>query len=310
VGDLVSVNYKIRDPTGEPLPESANVIDQGDVRFIVGSGGYIPGLHTSVMKLENVGEEATFEVSPEEAFGEADPAMGPVEVPKTQAPDGLAVGDAVRLSNGLKARVTAVTDAAVTIDANAPLAGRELELTVTLREAPVGCGKAGVQMATVAAGCFWGIELAYQRLPGVLATEVGYAQGQLEEPDYKTVCSGSTGHTEAVRVLFEPSIVSYCEVCDLFWERLGESRYLLNQVGNDRGTQYRHGLYPHNEEQMAIAKASLEAAQAAAGAGETVHTEIEMADVFWRAEEYHQQYLQKGGQSARKEAIETIRCYG
>ena len=286
VGSLVSVKYSLADAeTGEPLPESVDVFDQGEVRLVVGSGGFIPGLHSSVEKIETLGQEHTFTLPPEEAFGKSDPNLGPIVVPHQQAPEGLMAGNLVQLSNGMKATVTKVDAAGVTIDANAPFAGRSLTLKATLTETPVMAGEA-LEMATVAAGCFWGIELAFQRRAGVLSTEVGYAQGEMEEPDYKTVCSGSTGHTEAVRVLYDPKEVSYAELCDLFWERLGESRYKLNQVGNDRGTQYRHGIYPHGDEQMAIAKRSLEAAVAAAG-DQTVHTEIEPSNVFWRAEEYH-----------------------
>ena len=123
------------------------------------------------------------------------------------------------------------------------------------------------------------------------------------------MCSGSTGHTEAVQVVFDPDEVTYRRLCELLVERLGDSLYLLNQVGNDRGTQYRHGIYPHGEEQEAVAREVL----TAVGEHETlgaVQTEVQPAERFWAAEDYHQQYLQKGGQSAKKRAEETIRCYG
>ena len=128
-------------------------------------------------------------------------------------------------------------------------------------------------------------------------------------PSYEAVCSGSTGHTEAVQVHFDPAEVTYNRLCDLFWERLSDNRYLLNQVGNDRGTQYRHGIYTHNEAQADVAAASKERLKMAA-AGQTIHTEVLPAEKFWPAETYHQQYLQKGGQDAKKAATETIRCYG
>jgi peptide-methionine (S)-S-oxide reductase len=300
---VVNVDFSLVDAeTGEALPSEADVIDQGKVMFVVGAGGYIKGLHSSVQKLGAVGVEQTFTLPPAECFGDSNPDLGPVFVPKEAAPEGLKVGDRVKLANGLKATIVAADASGVTIDANKPLSGKSLKLKLSLSSEPKMAGES-LKMATVAAGCFWGMELAFQRQPGVLATEVGYAQGEVDEPDYKTVCSGSTGHTEAVRVLYDPAVVSYEELLALFWARLGESRYKLNQVGNDRGTQYRHGIYPHDGEQLEAAKASLELAKSAAD-GQTIHTEIEPAKAFWRAEEYHQQYLQKGGQSAKKQAAE------
>jgi len=119
-------------------------------------------------------------------------------------------------------------------------------------------------------------------------------------------------HTQLPDTDPRPSLpqVSYERLCDMFWERLGESRYQLNQVGNDRGTQYRHGIYPQGAEQMQAALASLDAAKEGAPAGMEVYTEVLPATEFWDAEGYHQQYLNKGGQSARKRDGETIRCYG
>ena len=308
-GSLCEISYSLSDAaTGEPLPAEVDMFDQGNVRLVVGAGGFLPALHEKVQLLEAIGTEQSFSLTPAACFGEPNPDMGPITVPATQAPDGLSPGDRVRLSNGLKARVTAVDDAGVTIDANHPCAGKSYTLRATLTAEPQVASEV-LQEAIFAAGCFWGLELAYQRLPGVVTTAVGYTQGEADKPTYEAVCSGGTGHTEAVRVAYDAAVVSYGELLDLFWERLGESRYLLNQVGNDRGTQYRHGLYPLDDEQMRLATQSLEAARSAAD-GKTVHTEIESATKFWVAEDYHQQYLQKGGQSAKKQAADTIRCYG
>eukprot|EP00633_Aureoumbra_lagunensis_P001011 CAMPEP_0197301714 /NCGR_PEP_ID=MMETSP0890-20130614/50573_1 /TAXON_ID=44058 ORGANISM="Aureoumbra lagunensis, Strain CCMP1510" /NCGR_SAMPLE_ID=MMETSP0890 /ASSEMBLY_ACC=CAM_ASM_000533 /LENGTH=170 /DNA_ID=CAMNT_0042781083 /DNA_START=624 /DNA_END=1135 /DNA_ORIENTATION=+ len=160
---------------------------------------------------------------------------------------------------------------------------------------------------------FWGSELAYQRMPGVIATCVGYTQGKVEKPTYNEVCSETTGHTEAIQVTYDENEVTYKELLDLFWERLGGDATRLNQAGNDFGTQYRHGIYCHTSEQLQLAQQSLQEQQTKFR-GQIV-TEVESATVFWPAEEYHQQYLQKGGrfgvpQSAEKGATETIRCYG
>ena len=168
-------------------------------------------------------------------FGERDPRLGPIPVPAANAPKGMQPGDRAGLSNGATARVMSVSDEKVVIDANHLYAGEDLTLTVTLLEPPNG---RPLQEATFAGGCFWGVELAYQREPGVVRTEVGYAQGADPSPSYEAVCSGVTGHTEAVRVRYDPARVSYERLCDLLLDRLGENRYALNRVGNDQGTPW------------------------------------------------------------------------
>lgn len=150
-------------------------------------------------------------------------------------------------------------------------------------------------------------ELAYQRMPGVISTHVGYTQGHKIHPTYEEVCTGTTGHTEAIRVIYDPNVVAYKDLVKLGLDRLGADVYKLNQVGNDRGSQYRHGIYFHNDEQMRVAEELLNALKKE---GREVMTELEKAKTFYMAEQYHQQYLLKGGQSAKKGASETIRCYG
>lgn len=230
-----------------------------------------------------------------------------------QAPAGLKAGMTVMLQvpgGQQRARVTEMTDTSFTLDANHPLAGKQLELDVELLAADAGA--AAHETATFAGGCFWGVELAFQREPGVVGTKVGYCQGDAEEPSYEQVCTGTTGHTEAVRVVFDPKLVTYGRLCALLVDRLGENVWLENQVGNDRGTQYRSGIYPHSQAQREVAEACLAAIGPPDGAraGATVKTEVEGVARWWDAEDYHQQYLQKGGQDASKDATETIRCYG
>lgn len=164
------------------------------------------------------------------------------------------------------------------------------------------------ETAVFAAGCFWGVELAFQRIPGVTATRVGYTGGHVDNPTYKAVCSGSTGHTEALEVTFNPAIVHYRELISVFWERHEPTS--LNKQGNDRGTQYRAGVFYTNAEQKAIAEETKEEVQKMIGDGGTVVTEVTEFTKFWPAEDYHQQYLEKGGQTAAKGASESIRCYG
>lgn len=151
-------------------------------------------------------------------------------------------------------------------------------------------------------------ELAYQRLQGVITTHVGYTQGHVTNPTYEEVCTGKTGHTEAIRLVYDPSVVTYQNLVQLGLDRLGDNIYKLNQVGNDRGTQYRHGIYYHNNEQRDVALKLL--AGQDISDGKEIMTEVKQAADFYVAEGYHQQYLMKGGQIAKKGAGETIRCYG
>jgi methionine-S-sulfoxide reductase len=205
-------------------------------------------------------------------------------------------------------------------------------------------------IAIFAAGCFWGVELSFSRLPGVLHTEVGYAGGSTEQPTYRHVSGGRTGHAEAVRVLYDPAQISYADLLGVFFDVHDASQ--LNRQGNDVGTQYRSAIFYATEEERATAAAAI----AAEGerTGRSIATVLEPATRFWQAEEYHQQvhdretqgpvtsthhgartcsqpppfpaprthtdgpalllfvaqYLIKGGQSGVKGSLEPIRCYG
>lgn len=154
------------------------------------------------------------------------------------------------------------------------------------------------------------MELAYQRVKGVETTKVGYSHGQLENPTYKQVSSGTTGHVEVVAVDYDPTVVSYEELLDLFWERLGRSAMTPNRVGNDVGTQYRSGIYVQDDEQRRLAEASKKKANMRFGRNTVVEIVSGVDVPFYLAEKYHQRYLQKGGQSAEKGSSEPIRCYG
>lgn len=169
----------------------------------------------------------------------------------------------------------------------------------------------GKDIATFAGGCFWGLELAFQRVPGVGGTSVGYTQGAVDKPTYGEVCSGSTVHTEAVQVHYDPSEVTFEELLAVFFSRIDPTQ--KDGQGGDRGTQYRTGVYCHTDEQMATATKFMEGEQGKYK--RPVATECKKAMVYWPAELYHQQYLSKGGrfndpQNAEKGATETIRCYG
>ena len=142
-------------------------------------------------------------------------------------------------------------------------------------------------------GCFWGEERKFWQVPGVWVTAVGYVAGFTPNPTYEQVCSGRTGHAEAVLVAFDPKIVSYEDLLKVFWE--GHDPTQGMRQGNDVGTQYRSGVYYYDETQKAAAEASLKAYQtalSAAGMGQ-ITTEIAPAGPFYFAEDYHQQYLAK-----------------
>ena len=145
--------------------------------------------------------------------------------------------------------------------------------------------------ATFAAGCFWGVEVEFRNIPGVTAASVGYTGGTTERPSYEQVCTGRTGHAEAVQVEFDPSQVSYRTLVEAFFELHDPTQ--LNRQGPDVGTQYRSAIFTHDDEQRAVAEAVR--AEVAAQRPRPVVTEVVPAGAFWPAEEYHQQYLVKRG---------------
>jgi len=149
------------------------------------------------------------------------------------------------------------------------------------------------QIATFGAGCFWGVEAAFQRVPGVIDTAVGYSGGETANPTYKDVCSDETGHAEVVQVTFDPAKVSYEQLLDVFWQAHDPTQ--VNRQGPDFGTQYRSAIFFHSQQQEAAAKKSREALDARGKFKRAIATEITSAGAFYRAEEYHQKYLQKRG---------------
>ena len=182
-------------------------------------------------------------------------------------------------------------------------------LLIALLFASVACDRAeggkgvgvakreGVKMtekATFAAGCFWGVEELFRNTKGVTATAVGYTGGRSENPTYEEVCSDRTGHAEAVEIEFDPSVISYDELLDIFWRNHDPTT--PNRQGLDIGSQYRSAIFYHDDGQRRAAERSRES-QRGNFKGEMV-TEIAPAGKFWRAEEYHQKYLMKKGAGA------------
>jgi peptide-methionine (S)-S-oxide reductase len=327
-GDVVTADVRLT-PEGDFVPEplfDGIVLREGDdqseslvrLTFVLGGGNYLPGLHDLLLEMR-VGETRT-NVSLDAGWGARNP-----DLVLTVAWDGANehLRGAVKPGAELRLRsssggavccaVTDVTDGGFTVDANPPLAGASYEATCALLAAepgpvPTRYGQrqpSRYQVATFALGCFWGGELEYMREPGVVGTAVGYTQGSENvAPTYEEVCSGTTGHAEAILVSYDPDVVTYDRLVHLAMDRLGENKYLLNRVGNDVGTQYRHGVYYHTEAQKEIAE------KIVGQYGVDCVTECKPATTWYPAEDYHQQYLLKLGQSARKGDKTVIRCYG
>ncbi len=147
------------------------------------------------------------------------------------------------------------------------------------------------QKATFAAGCFWGVEATFRRTRGISATAVGYEGGDLEHPSYQAVCTGSTGHAEVVEVEYDPKVLSYEELLDIFWSCHDPTT--LDRQGPDFGSQYRSAIFYHDPAQETAARISKEKLEASGRHRSAIVTEIVPAAPFYRAEEYHQQYLEK-----------------
>jgi peptide-methionine (S)-S-oxide reductase len=195
----------------------------------------------------------------------------------------------MRLFQSLNPRVPEAADA---------LPGRDEKMVVPARHEVLGTPleppfPEGLERLVVGLGCFWGAERVFWKAPGVYTTAVGYAGGHTPNPTYQEACSGRTGHTEAVLVVFDPKVTSYEELLRLFWESHDPTQGM--RQGNDVGTQYRSAILYENEEQHAAAEASRDAFQqelSRAGYGQ-ISTEIAPAGPFYYAEPYHQQYLAK-----------------
>jgi peptide-methionine (S)-S-oxide reductase len=149
------------------------------------------------------------------------------------------------------------------------------------------------EIAMFGAGCFWGIEAAFRQIPGVIDAVVGYSGGKTENPTYKDVCTDTTGHAEVVEVTFDPEKLSYDKLLEAFWAMHDPTQ--VNRQGPDFGKQYRSAIFFHSPEQQAQALASKKALDASKKFRTPIATEITTAGPFWRAEEYHQRYLEKRG---------------
>jgi peptide-methionine (S)-S-oxide reductase len=152
-----------------------------------------------------------------------------------------------------------------------------------------------MEKATFAAGCFWGVEQTFREVPGVIDAASGYTGGKKDNPTYQEVCTDETGHAEAVEVVFDPEEVSYEKLLNVFWENHNPTQ--LNRQGPDFGSQYRSAIFYHSDTQKAQAEASKSALESSGKYRSPIVTLIEPAVTFYRAEEYHQRYLEKRGLS-------------
>lgn len=155
-----------------------------------------------------------------------------------------------------------------------------------------------MEKATFGGGCFWGVEAVFRCVKGVVSTAVGYSGGILENPTYEDVCSDKTGHAEVVEVVYDPEVVSYDALLKVFWENHDPTT--LNRQGPDVGSQYRSVIFYHNDAQKTAAALSRQALQDSGKYRRDIVTEIKPAAPFYRAEEYHQQYLDKRGLTSCK----------
>ncbi len=174
------------------------------------------------------------------------------------------------------------------------LAAAVAATTAAKRKAAKGADMGSVETATFGAGCFWGVEELFRKTPGVIETAAGYMGGQKENPAYEDVCTDETGHAEVVQVKFDPKKIPYDKLLGLFWANHNPTT--LNRQGPDIGTQYRSVIFFHTPEQEKLAqKSKIAASESGKWGGRPIVTEIAPAQKFWKAEDYHQKYLQKRG---------------
>ncbi len=162
--------------------------------------------------------------------------------------------------------------------------------TVNKQEMTENIDSMQLDTATFGAGCFWCVEAVFQQMKGVHKVESGYAGGQVKNPSYKEVCTGTTGHAEVARIWFDPSVIGYETLLEIFWH--SHDPTTLNRQGADKGTQYRSVIYYHNEAQKATAMASKDSTDASGLWPDPIVTEISAVPVYYPAEDYHQNYLE------------------
>jgi len=336
LGDIVTIEFELKPENGYV---SENLFDSaGEISFVLGWGNYLPGLHELLLGGMSVGDTVQ-NLSIDAGFGSHSPEMV-IEVPKSnlkkvQKIEKIVPNSTLNLQGGIQVTVVDVTKDTITVDANHPLAGSSFSCNLRVldilpypvdklvykdhcenEQSSSSLPPSPFEVATFAMGCFWGVELAFMRTPGVVGTRAGYTQGTVDNPSYEEIKEGHTGYREAVMVIYDSRVVSYQDVLAIYNERLAVTApeyFKLDIFAEDDDdsesspdSQYRHGIYFHNEDQRKMAHAYISSVK------DSRYCEIELkpATLFYSADVKHQQYLYKGGQAARKGCRETIRCYG
>jgi peptide-methionine (S)-S-oxide reductase len=333
-GNVVTLNLHLEPENGfvpEPLFDT-----KGTIQFVLGGGNYLPGMHELVQGMA-VKEHAT--TSLDSGWGERRSDLlvtVPLQNFSSVSIEQVQVGSVLILASGLQVTVTELnmSDETVVLDANPPLAGSSYACEVTVEaveEVPswkfeyhnpessseIESKNNKYEVCTFALGCFWGAELAFQRVPGVVGTTVGYSQGFTINPTYDQVCTGTTHHREAVQVVFDTTVTSFPVLLQTALKLLAATAQpsssssslvgasqLFDTEEEKMSKQYRHGVYYHTDEQRLAAEETIDLNH------NIYEIDILPAKTFYTAEDPHQQYLLKGGQSARKGAKEPIRCFG
>mmetsp|Transcript_13499 Transcript_13499/g.19459 ORF Transcript_13499/g.19459 Transcript_13499/m.19459 type:complete len:352 (-) Transcript_13499:70-1125(-) len=323
VGDIVTLELKLVPENGY-VPIPLFDLEGDEIRLVLGQfpwGNYLPGLHSLVegMRVGDAIENRSLDAGWGEWSEKRVVTVSKSKLKSLKNPDQILVHDKLHLQGDVEVLVTAVTPTTITVDANPPLAGASYVCSLKVKdieelpedrmvflERPQQESASKYQVASFALGCFWGGQLEFQRLDGVVATRVGYTQGHKVNPSYTEICQGTTRHRETIMVVYDQTEISYQALMDIAMERLRMSEQpatvrLFQE--EEESHQYAHGFYYHTTQQHEEAEAFLEHRS---GWG----VEVRPAQQFYNAEEYHQHYLLKGGQSARKNAKEEIRCFG
>lgn len=311
-GDIVTIQLTM-------TPEHGYVPDalfetSGNVSLVLGWGNFLPGLHQLITGM-SVGDSVEHQ-SVDAGWGaKRDELIVTVKksnMTSLNHPELIQVGSKLRLKPNLEVEVISMDDESFTVDANPPLVGTSFDCSFVIIEICSNpkdddSSTSPYKLATFALGCFWGAELAYLRVPGVVGTKVGYTQGiTIDQPTYEDVCAGYTKHREAVLLIYDERVVPYEELMSVAIERL-QLTAVQDQVslfGDDSDSeQYKHGFYYHSNQQKELASSFL-------AQDNRYRIELKAAAILHEAEEYHQKYLLKGGQSARKGTKDKIRCFG
>ena len=370
IGDIVTLNIQLTPEDGF-VPE--HLFDSsGEITFVLGWGNYLPGLHELLLLNGSNGgggggmivDDEIKNVSIDAGFGRHNPDMV-IEVPKTNLKkvkhiEKIQPNTTLNLQGGIQVNVLEVTKDTIIVDANHPLAGssylcsfkvlsidkfpihklqEEEEEAADVSQTKItttSSTSSPYEIATFAAGCFWGLELAFMRTNGIVGTRAGYSQGIVSNPSYEEISEGSTKHREAVMVIYDSRIVSYKDILTIYNDRLvatAPEYFKLDIFAEDEtddedneddnstnaktsttedSLQYKHGIYFHNDQQKQQANEFILSSTSINNMNNRYHCDVELlpANIFYNAEGQHQQYLYKGGQAARKGCRDIIRCHG